>query len=350
MNAPALAYYRGDDLYSLEQAAEAFGARVGGGTGRLERWRVTGAAASLERIAERVATSPLFGTGTLVVVAEPAPLLASKAGREALGAIVGSVAPGNALVFIESVDGSGRRPAALDRLREAVAAAGGEVREFKAPRENQLAGWIARQANERSIRLGRGAAQLLAERVGGFVREGDIDRRRQGQLAVAELDKLALYRPDGEVSAEDVRALVPEVVPGSTWAFLDAIGARQVRPAIDLLERLVGSVPEPVLVAQLHRRLRELIEVADRLATGEAPSSLVRSMKLQPFRAGKLAEQARTWSLPELDLALAGLLELDVALKGADGRTVTDAQRRLAFVLWISERVAPRREGRPGSR
>src|SRR3970040_2611552 len=47
-------------------------------------------------------------------------------------------------------------------------------------------------------------------------------------LANGELEKLALYRPDGGATREDVAELVSEAVPGSTWAFLDA-GAR--RPA-----------------------------------------------------------------------------------------------------------------------
>ena len=145
------------------------------------------------------------------------------------------------------------------------------------------------------------------------------------------------------MTPDDVRALVPEAIPGSTWAFLDAVGGRRVRPASELLERLLGSTPEPVLIVQLHRRLRELTEVVDRLAAGEPPGSLVRSMKLHPVRARTLVEQAHAWTLPELEAALEDLLALDVAIKGADGRTVTDAQRRLAFVLWIAERVAPRR-------
>ena len=50
--------------------------------------------------------------------------------------------------------------------------------------------WIEERAGERGVRLERGAAQELATRVGAFVREGDVDRRRQGRLAVSELDKL----------------------------------------------------------------------------------------------------------------------------------------------------------------
>jgi DNA polymerase III delta subunit len=189
------------------------------------------------------------------------------------------------------------------------------------------------------VHLGRGAAAVLAERVGGFVREGDVDRRRQGQMAVRELEKLALYRPGAEVSADDVRELVPEAIPGSAWALLDAIAERRTRPAVTILDRLLESTPEPLLVTMLHRRLRELLEVVDRLGAGEPPGSLVRSMHLNPYRAKHLVEQAHAWTAGDLERALEGLLELDAAVKGADGRVATDAQRRAAFMLWIVEAI-----------
>ena len=194
---------------------------------------------------------------------------------------------------------------------------------------------------ELDIRLAPGAAKELARRVGGFVREGDVDRQRQGALAVAELEKLSLYRPFDPVSEDDVRALVSEVVPDSTWAFLDAVADRKVVVAAPLLDRLLESTPEPVLLVQLHRRIRELIEVADHLAAGAAPGSLVRTLGMKPFRVDKLVGQARRWRPDELDDALEGLLDLDAAVKGAPDAGRSDAQRRLAFSLWMRERVAP---------
>jgi DNA polymerase III delta subunit len=107
-----------------------------------------------------------------------------------------------------------------------------------------------------------------------------------------------------------------------------------------LLERLLDVTPEPVLLAVLHRRLRELIEVADRVAGGESPGSLVRSMRLQPFRAETLARQAHAWTVAELAGALEGLLELDARVKGVGGATAGEAQLRLAFDLWVTDRVA----------
>jgi DNA polymerase III delta subunit len=335
-----LGFFWGDDGYGLERAADRLADRLAtvGGVPP-ERRRLTGAGADPEQLVELVATAPLFGGGTLVTVSEPGPLVRYPAGQAAIEAVIARVAPGNGLVFLDPVDGSsgGRRPKSLETLRAAIVAAGGEAAELKAPTEGRLAAWIEARAGERGLRLGRGAAQELATRIGGFVREGDIDRRRMGILAVGELEKLALYRPDAEIDVEDVRALVPEAVPPSSWAFLDAVGNRRIKPAAELLPRILDSTPEPVLIAQLHRRLRELIEVADHLESGATPASLVRTLGQKPFRVDRLVEQARRWTLPELESALEGVFALDLRIKGVE--PATEAQRRLSVTLWLAERV-----------
>src|SRR5664280_484539 len=180
-----LRYYWLDDSYSVGHGPDALAARLAGDGPPLERMRLTGATTSADEIAERVATATLFGGGTLVVVAEPAPLIATKPLAARLVETLGAVATGNGLAFLDTVDGTARRPASLETLRNAVAAAGGEVREFKAPTRDQMARWIADRARERGINISSPAAALLAERVGANVRERDIDRRRQGELAVA---------------------------------------------------------------------------------------------------------------------------------------------------------------------
>jgi hypothetical protein len=70
----------------------------------------------------------------------------------------------------------------------------------------------------------------------------------------------------------------------------------------------------------------------------------VRELKLQPYRAQKLAEQAGAWAPAELDGALDGLLELDLASKGIslDGapRAMSDARSALGLQAWIAASVA----------
>jgi DNA polymerase III delta subunit len=335
-----LAYYWGDDEHALEQAAKAFVVRLEAGAGGpLERWRTRGDEIDPGRLAERVGTGPLFGGGTVVIVLDSGALVRATAGREATIAALDLVAPGNGLVFLDAAETGSKRSAAADRLRDAVAERGGEVRELRSPTEGRMAAWIEREATERGLRLGRGVAAEIASRVGAAVREGDVDRRRMSARAAGELDKLALYRPDGVVEVEDVRALVADAIPTSAWAFLDAVGERAARRAAELLDGLLATTPEPVILAQLHRRIRDLIVIGDLLATGTPEPALVRALKLNPYRAKVLAAQARAWTADELDLALDGLLDLDAAVKGAE--PATPSQVALAFQLWVRDRVAP---------
>lgn len=326
-----LGFYWGDDAYGVARGPDALAARLAGDGPPVDRVRLNGATTTADEIAEKVATATLFGGGTLVVIAEPAPLIATKPLAAQMVETLAVVAAGNGLAFLDTVDGTARRPASLDNLRKAVEAAGGEIREFKAPTQEGMARWIADRAREREIHISPPATAELARRVGANVRERDINRSRQGEMAVAELEKLALYRLDAQIEAEDVKALVAEAVPGSTWAFLDAVGLRRPDVAADLAEKL-DDVPGPVLQVQLHRRLKELIDIADLLAIGTPAGALVRTLKLNPYRAEKLAEQARTWTLPELDAAMAGLLEMDADLKSG-------LRRRAAIALWIAEKV-----------
>jgi len=356
-----VAWFWGEDAWSIDRAVSDFGRRLGADAGQpLDTWRApgeddgdgaeTGGAAKrrgriLEEIAARLGTATLFGGGTLVVVRQPGWIARETAGKARLAALIGDVAPGNALVFAELAGQDGKVPASTDELRAAVAATGGTVTQFGAIGRERMVGWLERRGRELGITLAPGAAQLLAERVGATVREGDVDRRRQSELANAELEKLALYRPYGTVSREDVAELVAEAIPGSTWAFLDAVAHRRAGEAARLADRLLadGTVL-PVLTTQLHRRLRDLILVRDHLDAGTRPPDLVKALKLQPFRAQKLAEQASTWTALELEAALAGLVELDLRSKGisTDGSTVqmSDERDALAVSLFLAEHTA----------
>jgi len=251
------------------------------------------------------------------------------------------VAEGNGLAFLDLSMGRPAAPLRWRRCAKAVAAAGGEIREFKAPTRDGMARWISDRAAEREIRISAPAAALLAERIGAFVRERDVDRRRQGEMAVAELEKLALYRltPRSAPKTSRPSSRTPSPArrgPSSTpWECAASPSRRAVRSA----RRPAGARPR----VHLHRRLRELIQIADLLAAGTPAAALVRTLGLNPYRAEMLANQARMWTQPELDAALAGLLELDATLKGRDGGS--DLRRRSAVSLWIAELVR-----RPGGR
>ncbi len=336
MTSAALGLFWGDDGYGLDEAVDGMAQRLAvDGNAEPGRRRLSGPATSPADIAELVATAPLFGGGTLVVVMDPYPLVRSEEGARAVEGVLDSVAPGNGLAFVAALERVTRTPPAyIAALRDTIVSRGGEARELRAPTEGRFAAWIEARATERGVRLGRGAAQALAARVGGSVREGDVDRRRMGQLAVAELEKLGLYRGAAEVSAGDVEALVAETVPASGWAFLDAVGDRNVRRAVGLLPAILETVPEPVVVAQLHRRIRELAIARDAASNDARPPQMMKLLGASNgFVVEKLVRQSSRWTARELEDALEGILDLDDRIKGT--APSTEAQLRLAFTLWL---------------
>jgi DNA polymerase III delta subunit len=283
----------------------------------------------------------MFGGGTLAVVTNPGALAVRTEDRDALLGLVSHVADGNALVFVEQ-SASGAKAAGQPKLAEAVRGAGGKVRAIDSPKEGALTAWIEGEARDRGVHLGLGAAKELATRIGGFVREGDAERRDQTRRASMEIDKLALYRPAADVTVDDVRELVAEAIPGSAWALADAVAERQAPAALRLLETLSETMPEPVIVVVLHRRIRELLELSDRLATAKSLAAAAQPMGIKSeFRASRLAAQARRWRTDELLAAIHGLVELDAVVKGAPGRGGGDAHHRMAFTLWITDHVSP---------
>jgi DNA polymerase III delta subunit len=363
VTAPPLVYFWGEDSFGLAHAADMYAAELAAEMGQpLDVWRTSaddddaadsgnGSAGAgrkrarvLEQVEQRLGTGTLFSSGTLVVVRQPGSLLRETSAREQLIGLLDGVAPGNALCFLDLIASGGKGPAQAGVLRDAVAERGGRIQEFPALSRERMEGWIGTRAKEMNATLGPGAAHLLAERVGAYVREGDVDRRRQAELANGELEKLALYRPDSPISKEDIEALVAEAVPGSTWAFLDAVGLRRISHAATLARRLLDeATPMPVLITQVHRRLRDLILIREHIDAGTKPPDLIREMRLQPFRAQKLTEQARTWQQHELDQALVDLYDLDLLSKGIapDGspHSLSDGKSELAFLAFLGEHV-----------
>ena len=342
-----LLYVWGDDDLLAERLVGRFGSALAAELGSpLDRWdarpdQQTATIVSAQ-IAERLSTPVLFGGGTLAVVANPGALARRNETRDRVIEAIGLLAAGNALVLVETSASNAKGPGPK-RLADAISAGGGKVMSAMAPRPTALGSWIETEARDRGVALGPGAARELAERLGSRITEGDVDRRFVSRIATMELDKLTLRHAvdGGPITAEDVRDLVAETTPQSVWALTDAVAERKHAPALAALDRLVDDTPEPVLLAVLHRRVVELLELRDRMANGDGLPVAARAMGINSeFRARTLAGQARHWTIDELGAALAGLVELDALVKGVPGSEADAAQRRLAFTLWVDAHTA----------
>jgi DNA polymerase III delta subunit len=334
----------GDDGFGIDQALDAFAARVE----VADRTEITAERspdeAALDRARLESATVGMFGAH-LVVLRQP--ILAagrSNFANDKLLSLVTDLPEGAALALAElrpSRD-AGKPPALLKRLADAVTERGGEVEQRDTPRRNELQGWVRGHAERLGVAIEPRAAAMLAERIGGAIWESDIERGQQTRVADGELRKLAIYAGERPITTLDVEALVSDTRPASLFAITNAIDRREPAAAAAAVERAIGE-GQPVLriMAALEGRIADLIVARDLGAGGATPAELTKRVGRGNARvAERIAESARRYSGVELEAMLRGLFEADLAIKA------NEMEEEPALVAWLGEHLLATRATR----
>jgi DNA polymerase-3 subunit delta len=239
----------------------------------------------------------LFGGGPFVLVRN---LDAWNAAQKAvIVAYLEDPAPEADLVLL------GKKLDARERLLAAVKKSG-EIHTFEQPTGKALIRWVVGHAKGLDLDLPEDVAGGLIERCSG-------DKQRLAN----ETEKLALYVADRPATEEDVEALCPPDVQSNIFAFVDALAAGDRARALELLEDLISTGEPPLRLTYMVRRQFRLVARARALfARGASQGQAAKELKVPPFVARKLDEQARGLDDEDLERALALILDLERGLKG----------------------------------
>jgi DNA polymerase-3 subunit delta len=221
----------------------------------------------------------------------------------------------------------GQKLGAREKLLAAAKKAG-EVHNFEQPTGRALVGWVVGYAKKLGLDLPEDVAQGLTERC-------SVDKMR----LVREIEKLALYVGQRKATREDVEALCAPDVQSNIFAFVDSLAAGDRGKALKLLENLVDTGEPPLRLTYMMRRQFRLVARARTLfERGAAQGEAARELKVPPFVARKLAEQATRFGEEDLERALALVLDLERGLKG--GSDLGDELQVELAVLKLSESPA----------
>ena len=273
------------------------------------------AEAKPESVVSACNSSSLFGDGPFVVLRN---LDAWNAAQKAVIVdYLKNPAPDADLVLI------GTKLGARERLLAAVKKAG-EVHNLEQPTGQALVRWAVGYAKELGLDLPENVARDLIERCSG-------DKSR----LIRETEKLALYVGEETATLDDVEALCPPDIQSNIFAFVDALAAGQRGRALSLLQALIGSGEPPLRVTFMIRRQFRLVARASALlANGASGRDLASELKVPPFVARKLEEQAGGLDEEALDRALAVVLRLESGLKG--GSDLRDGLQAELAVMKLS--------------
>ncbi len=138
------------------------------------------------------------------------------------------------------------------------------------------------------------------------------------RLAYQETQKLLAYvNYSRTVEADDVQMLTADVGQGDVFVLVEALGNRDGRKALGMLQRLLEYQDYFSIFGMVVRQFRQLILTRDILDSGGGKDEIVRGLKLfpNPWLAERLIIQARRFTAHDLVRIYHRLLEVDEAVK-----------------------------------
>jgi len=258
-----------------------------------------GSEVSVENLASVLATPPMMAEWRVVFLREVEALASSSRARETLLDVVRSPPPGLALILLATIPkgSTAKFYRELQRLAPSV--------EFPEVGPNDVPGWVVDWA---ASRHGREITQEAARALGAGVGT-DL-----GVLA-QEVEKLTTLVEEGKpIGVEAVRAAGTQIPSEDRWVWMDRVGRREFGDALNGLGTLISQGESGVgLTSGL---ATHLIRVA--LARAGGAAALESALPPhQKWLGSRLHDQARRWSVEELERAILGLRRVDRLLKSS---------------------------------
>ena len=238
-----------------------------------------------------------------------------------------AIPPSTVLVFMDD-DLTEAHP-----LRAALAAVG-EFRTFPALSRRDAGGWLRDRARAVGVRLTPSAERRLLGRVG-------VDP----WALAGELEKLRLYAGDVAVDDADVDMLSPLNREATIFQLVDAVAEGRSAGAMQALDVLrAGSEAPQQVLAMIARQFRMIVVAREILDKGGTITTVQERLRVPPFLARRVVEQAQRYSQCIADATLDRILACEVAIqtyrRGLPGGMRHDLALELLVVELAGVRVA----------
>lgn len=228
-------------------------------------------------------TMPFFADRRLVLM-EDTGWFKGGAGAEEMSAYIERIPESTCLIFVESeVDKRSRLYKAVKKY--------GYCAELARQDSSQLARWAAGILAKNGRKITNRTMELFLSKTGD-----DMEN------ISSELEKLISYTLGREVvTDEDVELICTTQVTNKIFDMITAIANRQTRKAMDLYEDLLTLKEPPMRILFLiARQFNQILQVKELMGKGLEKGGIASRLKLQPFVAGKIMLQAKTFTRDQI--------------------------------------------------
>jgi DNA polymerase-3 subunit delta len=310
-------YLHGEDEYRKDEVARALTeAHLDPGTRDFNYDLVRGTQSDFETLAIFLGTPPMMSEWRVILVRETQAFATSAKIRDLLVSTAKSPPEGLALILL-CTKPSGSSARFYQEMEKAARSF-----EFKLPNLNDLPTWVMEWARDSFGReVTEEAARALVQGIGS----------NSGILA-REIEKLTtLVEEGGTITLDTVKAAGTRVPRQDRWRWFELIGEKKFGEAIEGLTILLehGETGVGLVIGATTHLLRVGV-----VSDGGARALEPLLPPNQKWLAKRYLEQARRWTPPELEAALAGLLRVDELLKSSR------MSEEHLLQSWLLERMA----------
>ncbi|RMF41853.1 MAG: DNA polymerase III subunit delta [Anaerolineae bacterium] len=321
MSTPSVYILHGDDHYALQQDVQRLQERLDTqGMADLNTTRLDGRSASLQDLRNASGALPFLADRRLVVLTHPLDGVKTPSQRKTFLGVLERIPETTALVlwFDEPLADTGlnwrahrRKTPKKDHWLIAWARQHSERTYIKGallPAGEAMARWIQAFIREKGGSIAPDAADMLASLVGSDTR-----------AAANECEKLLAYvnyaRP---IEMDDVDLLAVSNTSANVFDMVDALGARQGRKALRLLNQLLEEQAPLLVFGMIVRQFRLLLLAREVLDDGGQVNDVAAQVGMPMFVARKITPQAGRFTLEALETIYHRLLDVDEAIKSGE--------------------------------
>lgn len=266
-------------------------------------------------------STPFFGERRLVIINKPYFLTSEKGPAkmdhdlDALSQYLQHPEPSTILVFLAPYDKlDGRKKIVKELKKNAVLVDTSPLNEQSARKQ------IADSLTADGYTIDPAAMDELVQRTNADY-----------ELMIANLDKLKLLKyKEKNITVENVKALVPQSLDENVFDLVNAVLKHEQVKSLDLYDQLIASEQPPLKInAVLISQFRLLLQIKILSSRGLSQGTLAQKLNVHPYRVKLGLQTVRHFSLPALENAYLGLINIEKALK------TTQREPRLLFQLFM---------------
>lgn len=290
------------EKYLADQALERLRNRIAEGAASLNVNVFSAASSNPNEVLQAADTLPFLGERHLVIVKDFDK--ANAADQRSYAAYAENPAATTVLVLM--ADKANKGSVIYKTVQKT-----GQVYEFKTPKDTELFAWVEKQFNDRGKKPVPIATRYIIEQVGT-------------DLATlnSEIEKTCVYLGEKKIAEpQDLVEIIAKNPQNTIFELVDALGAKERRQALSILNRLFAAGEPPLkvltmIVRQFRMILKTKALTANRIGSGE----LAKELGVPPFVVDKYRRQCERFSFKEIKRIYDLLQATDIAIKTGEIR------------------------------